>query len=177
MSQPNTRNYTNCTIDIKLHQQLQTTPQYTTFTNTPNYTRLQQCTPNYKNYTLLQNYILQTTPFYCILRQITSTTLNLANFPITPKFSNYANYNKPHQLHQTTPTHQTTSTTPTHLTTATTVTKPSNLKLQQCTPTAPNYTTLYELHRTRKEPQQTTPITRTTSATLVYINYTYYTVE
>lgn len=118
--------------------------------------------------------MLQTTPFYFILRQITSTTLNWASYTITPKFSNYANYNK---LHQTTPTHQTTSTTPTHLTTATTVTKPNNLKLQQCTPAAPNYTTLYELHQTRKEPQQTTPITRTTSATPVYINYTYYTVE
>jgi len=168
MSQPNTRNYTNCTIDIKLHQQLQTTqttPQYTTFTNTPNYTRPQKCTPNYKNYTLLQNYILQTTPFYFILRQITSTTLNWANYTITPKFSNYANYNKLHQLHQTTPT---------HLTTATTVTKPNNLKLQQCTPTAPNYSTLYELHQTRKEPLQTTPITRTTSATPVCIKCFYY---
>ena len=125
----------------------------------------------------MYNYILQTTPFYFILCQITSATLNWADYTITPKFSNYANYNNLHQLHQTTPTHQTTSTTPTHLTTATTVTKPNNLKLQQCTPTAPNYTTLYELHQTRKEPQQTTPITRTTSATPVYINYTYYTVE
>ena len=111
------------------------------------------------------------TPNYTILLYIMPnyiSYLKLGHYTITPKFSNYANYNNLHQLHQTTPT---------HLTTATTVTKPNNLKLQQCTPTAPNYTTLYELHQTRKEPQQTTPITRTTSATPVYINYTYYTVE
>ena len=108
------------------------------------------------------------TPNYTILLYIMPnyiSYLKLGHYTITPKFSNYANHNNLHQLHQTTPTH------------LTTVTKPNNLKLQQCTPTAPNYTTLYELHQTRKEPQQTTPITRTTSATPVYINYTYYTVE
>ena len=137
MSTAKYSNYTSCTIYFKQHQQLQTTQttlQYTTFTNS---TRIHQ---NTTMYTKLQKLPLTSklhTPNYIILLYITSNYINylkLRQLDHHTKAINYSNYNKVHQI------------TPTHLTTATTVTKPNNLKLQQCAPTTPNYTRLYELH-------------------------------